>query len=99
MVAAFAICSAAVSCYDDSALREQDSALQDQIDILIDKVYELETRLSGEIEALQAMLRERLSSLMCLLRMRGELSAILTAMSSIISLTALHLGVADLEQQ
>lgn len=74
MVAAFAICSAAVSCYDDSALREQDSALQDQIDILIDKVYELETRLSGEIEALQAM-------------------------SSIISLTALHLGVADLEQQ
>ncbi|MBR1956530.1 MAG: hypothetical protein IKA13_04355 [Bacteroidales bacterium] len=57
MVAAFAICPAAVSCYDDSALREQDSALQDQIDILIDKVYELETRLSGEIEALQAMLR------------------------------------------
>ena len=50
MVAAFAICPAAVSCYDDSALQEQ-------IDMLVDKVYELETRLSGEIEALQAMLK------------------------------------------
>ena len=35
MVAAFAICPAAVSCYDDSALQEQ-------IDMLVDKVYELE---------------------------------------------------------
>ena len=57
MVAAFAICPAAVSCYDDSALHEQDSALQEQIDILIEKVYELETRLTSEIEALQAMLK------------------------------------------
>ena len=57
MVAAFAICPAAVSCYDDSALREQDAALQDQIDILVDKLYELETRLTSEIEALQDMLK------------------------------------------
>ena len=57
MVAAFAICPAAVSCYDDSALREQDAALQDQIDILVDKLYELETRLTSEIEALQNMLK------------------------------------------
>lgn len=40
----------AVSCqYDDSELREQ-------IDILVDKVYELETRLNSEIDALKAML-------------------------------------------
>ena len=50
MVAAFAICPAAVSCYDDSALQEQ-------IDMLVDKVYELETRLTSEIEALQNMLK------------------------------------------
>ena len=57
MVAAFAVCPAVVSCYDDSALREQDSALQDQIDILVDKLYELETRLSNEIDALAAMIK------------------------------------------
>lgn len=57
MVAVFAICPVVVSCYDDSALREQDSALQDQIDLIVDKLYELETRLSSEIEALQDMLR------------------------------------------
>ena len=50
MVAVLAVCPAAVSCYDDSAIREQ-------IDMLVDKVYELETRLTSEIEALQAMLR------------------------------------------
>ena len=57
MVAAFAICPAAVSCYDDSALKEQNAALQDQIDILVDKLYELETRLSNEIDALAAMIK------------------------------------------
>ena len=41
---------AAVSCYDDSGLQEQ-------IDMLIDKVYELEQRLNNELSALQAMLK------------------------------------------
>ena len=50
MTAVLAVCPAAVSCYDDSAIREQ-------IDMLVDKIYELETRLTSEIEALQAMLR------------------------------------------
>ena len=50
MTALMAVCPAAVSCYDDSALQEQ-------IDMLVDKLYELETRLSNEIDALQDMLR------------------------------------------
>ena len=50
MVAAFAICPAVVSCYDDSALQEQ-------IDMLVDKVFELETRLTNEIDALAAMIK------------------------------------------
>ena len=44
--AAFAV----VSCYDDSALQEQ-------IDLLVNKVYELETQLNNEIAALQSMLK------------------------------------------
>lgn len=45
---------AAVSCkYDDSELREQ-------IDILVDKVYELEKNLNAEMQALKEMLRGKL---------------------------------------
>ena len=40
---------AAVSCFDPSGLQEQ-------IDMLVDKVFELETKLNNEIAALQAML-------------------------------------------
>lgn len=40
---------AAVSCYDDSGLQEQ-------IDLLVDKVFELEQQLNSEIKALKAML-------------------------------------------
>ena len=40
----------AVSCFDPSGLQEQ-------IDMLVDKVYELETKLNNEIAALQAMLK------------------------------------------
>lgn len=50
MLAVFAVCPAAVSCYDDSALQEQ-------IDMLVDKVYELEAKITSEIDALHAMLR------------------------------------------
>ena len=40
----------AVSCFDPSGLQEQ-------IDMLVDKVFELETKLNNEIAALQAMLK------------------------------------------
>ena len=40
----------AVSCFDPSGLQEQ-------IDMLVDKVYELETKLNNEIAALQDMLK------------------------------------------
>ena len=50
MLAAMAATPFAVSCYDDSELREQ-------IDMLVDKVFELETKLNNEIAALQAMLK------------------------------------------
>ncbi|MBQ7899261.1 MAG: hypothetical protein IJ307_05350 [Bacteroidales bacterium] len=43
-------CPMAVSCYDDSELREQ-------IDLIVDKLYELEEKLNNEVAALQAMLR------------------------------------------
>ena len=39
----------AVSCYDDSALQEQ-------IDILVDKVFALEEKLNAELSALKSML-------------------------------------------
>lgn len=43
-------CPMAISCYDDSELREQ-------IDLIVDKLYELEEKLNNEVAALHAMLK------------------------------------------
>lgn len=48
-LAALAAVPFAVSCYDDSALREE-------LEMLVDKVFELEERLNNEIDALKAMM-------------------------------------------
>ncbi len=47
------VCPLAVSCYDDTEIREQ-------IDMIIDKIYELEDKLNNEINALQEMLKGNL---------------------------------------
>ena len=49
MLAAMAATPFAVSCYDDTGIREE-------LDMLVDKVYELEERLNNEINALRAMM-------------------------------------------
>ena len=49
LLAVFA-CPLFVSCYDDSELRET-------VDMLVDKIYELEQKLNNEIAALQGMLK------------------------------------------
>ena len=45
-----AACALTVSCYDDSELREQ-------IDLIVDKIFELETKLNNEIDALSEMIK------------------------------------------
>ena len=49
MLAAMAATPFVVSCYDDTGIREE-------LDMLVDKVYELEERLNNEINALRAMM-------------------------------------------